>query len=46
MVAITDLNTGLGSRLCITALVKTFWPKISPGASASGTIPGGRLRSS
>ena len=34
MVAITDLKTGFGSRFCITALVKTFCPKISPGASA------------
>ena len=33
MVAITDLKTGLGRRFCITALVKTFAPKISPGTS-------------
>ena len=33
MVPISDLNTGLGRRFCMTALVKTFSPKISPGAS-------------
>ena len=33
MVAITDLKTGLGRRFCMTALVKTFSPKISPGVS-------------
>ena len=41
MVAISDLNTGLGRRSCMTALVKTFWPKISPGASAGGKNPAG-----
>ena len=46
IVAITDLKTGLGSRFCMTDLVKTFWPKISPGASGAGKIAGRRLRSS
>ena len=41
MVAITDLNTGLGRRFCMTALVKTFSPKISPGASGVGKIADG-----
>src|ERR1700690_2915985 len=31
----SDLKTGFGSRCCITVLVKTFCPKISPGASAA-----------
>ena len=30
------LESGLGSRWCMTAFVKTFWPKISPGGSCSG----------
>ncbi len=32
----TDLNTGFGSRFIISALVKTFSPKISPGRSSVG----------
>jgi len=32
------LNTGLGRRFFMTALVKTLAPKISPGASAVGKI--------
>ncbi len=43
MVAISDLNTGLGRRFCMTALVKTFSPKISPGASVDGKIDAGAL---
>ncbi len=39
MVAITDLKTGLGRRFCMTALVNTLAPKISPGASSGGKIP-------
>ena len=41
MVAINDLKAGFGSRLCMTALVKTFFPKMSPGASAAVKIPAG-----
>ena len=36
MVAMTDLKTAFGSRFCMTALVKTFSPKISPGFSVTG----------
>src|SRR5690242_9322958 len=46
MVATTDLYTDLGSRNCISALVNTFDPKISPGASAgSKLIAGGTYAS-
>src|SRR5258705_7626978 len=41
MVAITDLNTGLGRRWRMTVLVKTFCPKTSPGASEVGKNPAG-----
>ena len=41
IVAISDLNTGFGSRFCITVLVKTFGPKISPGSSGGGKKPSG-----
>ena len=29
----TDLKTDFGRRFCITVLLKTFAPKISPGVS-------------
>jgi len=38
MVEITDLNTAFGRRACITDLLKTFRPKILPGASGDGKI--------
>ena len=41
MVAITDLKTDLGSRFCMTALLKTFSPKISPGASPTSKLTAG-----
>ena len=41
MVASTDLYTALGSRFCMTVLVKTFWPKISPGAYADAKLVAG-----
>src|SRR6201984_1099237 len=46
IVAATDLYTDLGSRACISALVKTLEPKISPGASpATKLIAGGTYAS-
>jgi len=44
MVAMTDLNTGLGRRCCMTALVNTLDPKISPGASGLGKKATGGIR--
>src|SRR3984893_4500443 len=41
IVATTDLYTDLGSRVCISALVKTFEPKISPGVSPSTKLMAG-----
>jgi hypothetical protein len=41
MVATTDLNTDLGSRDCISALVKTFDPKIEPGSSPGSKLMAG-----
>ncbi len=43
MVPINDLNTGLGRRFCMTDLVNTFSPKISPGASVWREDRFGRL---
>jgi len=40
MVPMRDLKTGLGSRFCITDLVKTFSPKVSLGSSGA-SIPVG-----
>ena len=41
MVAMTDLKTDFGSRFCITVLLKTFSPKISPGASPTSKLAAG-----
>lgn len=41
MVAINDVKTGFGRRFCITALVKTLEPNISPGFSSVGKIVAG-----
>src|SRR6478672_9811860 len=41
MVAMTDLKTDLGSRFCITDLLKTFAPKTSPGASPTSKLAAG-----
>src|SRR6478736_4762436 len=41
MVAMTDLKTDLGSRFCMTDLLKTFAPKISPGASPTSKLAAG-----
>jgi hypothetical protein len=46
IVATTDLKTDFGNRTCISALVKTFDPKIAPGASpGSNLIAGGTYAS-
>ena len=46
MVATTDLYTDFGNRSRISASVKTFAPKISPGASpGSKLIAGGTYAS-
>ena len=41
IVASTDLKTALGSRFCMTVLVKTFWPNTSPGGSATAKLVAG-----
>src|SRR6478752_799150 len=41
IVAITDLKTDFGSRFCMTDLLKTFEPKISPGASPTSKLAAG-----
>src|SRR5262245_40533574 len=46
MVATTDLYVALGSRACISALVKTLEPKISPGASPATKLMAGGMYAS